>query len=101
MWALGIEYLQIAVFGYAFAGIGITLAQSLNGAGSTKTPLVLDTIVFLIIQVPLAWWIAAKHADLGYDRPDLWWSIVGVTALAAGLYAFVWNHGHWRFKRIQ
>jgi putative MATE family efflux protein len=100
MWLLGIEYLQIAVFGYAFAGIGITLAQSLNGAGSTKTPLLLDTIVFLVIQVPLAWWIATKHADLGYDRPDLWWSIVAVTALAAGLYAFVWNHGHWRFKRI-
>jgi Na+-driven multidrug efflux pump len=100
-WRLGIEYLRIAVFGYAFAGVGITLAQALNGAGSTKTPLFLDTLVFLIIQIPVAAYVAFNHDEMGYLRVDLWWSIVAVTALAACLYAFVWNHGHWRHKRIQ
>jgi len=101
MWRLGVEYLRISVVAYPFAGIGITLAQSLNGAGSTKTPLALDTLVFLAIQIPIAAYITTKHEVLDLGRPHLWWSIVGVTALAAALYAAVWKRGHWRHKRIQ
>jgi Na+-driven multidrug efflux pump len=99
MYALGIEYLRIAVFGYAFAGIGITLAQALNGAGSTKTPLFLDAIGFLAIQIPLAAYICFRPEI--YNRRDLWWTLVGTTALAAALYAIVWNRGHWKHKKIQ
>ncbi len=95
----GIEYLRIAVFGYAFAGIGITLAQTLNGAGSTKMPLFLDTVGFLVVQVPIAAWICT-HSD-AYLRSDLWWSLVGSTALVAALYAIVWNQGGWKDKKIQ
>ena len=98
-WELGIEYLQISVFGYAFAGIGITLAQALNGAGSTKTPLALDTVVFLGILIPIAGYIAHNAGAL--DRNHLWIAFVGVMALAAALYTFVWYRGHWRHKRIQ
>ena len=98
-WELGIEYLQISVFGYLFAGIGITLAQALNGAGSTKTPLALDTVVFLGMLIPISAYIA--HNSDGFGRNHLWVAFVGVMALAAALYAFVWYRGHWRHKRIQ
>lgn len=99
MYSLGIEYLRIAVFGYAFAGIGITLAQALNGAGSTKTPLLLDAIGFLVFQIPLAAYICFRPEI--YSRRDLWWTLVLTTALAAALYAIVWNRGHWKHKKIQ
>jgi len=99
MYTLGIEYLRIAVFGYAFAGIGITLAQALNGAGSTKTPLFLDAVGFLGIQIPLAAYICLRPEI--YNRRELWWTLVGTTALAAALYATVWNRGHWKHKKIQ
>jgi len=98
---LGVEFLRISVFGYAFAGIGITLAQSLNGAGSTKTPLLLDAIGFLAIQIPLAAFIAFRHHEHGYDRSTLWWCVVFTTGIAAALYAIVWNRGHWKTKKIQ
>ncbi|MHC4342301.1 MAG: MATE family efflux transporter [Planctomycetota bacterium] len=101
MHELGIQYLRIAVFAYPFVGIGITLAQSLNGAGSTKTPLSLDTVGFLAIQIPIAAYVAFTWRENGYDRPVLWWSLVGTTALAAALYAFVWRKGHWKHKKIQ
>jgi putative MATE family efflux protein len=99
--SLGVEYLRIAVFGYAFAGIGITLAQSLNGAGSTKMPLLLDTVGFLGIQIPLAAYIALNHVEHDFDRSTLWWSLVATTAVVAALYAVVWNHGHWKHKKIR
>lgn len=98
---LGVEYLRVAVFAYPFAGIGITLAQALNGAGSTKTPLLLDALGYLAIQLPLALFIADRHLDLGYARTTLWWSLVAVTALVAAFYAAVWRRGHWKHKKIR
>jgi Na+-driven multidrug efflux pump len=100
MHEMGVEYLRIAVFGYGFAGIGITIAQALNGAGSTKMPLFLDTLCFLAIQFPIAYYIATAHADKGYERHHLWWNLVGVTAFSALLYALVWWHGAWKDKQV-
>jgi len=101
MHGIAVEYLRIAVFAYGFAGIGITLAQALNGAGSTKLPLFLDFTCFMIIQVPLAYYMGVNHEELGYDRTDLWWLLNGVIALTAFLYAFVWWRGAWKEKEVQ
>ena len=101
MYELGIEYLRISVIGYAFAGIAMTLAQALNGAGSTKMPLLLDAVGFLAIQVPMAYYVVSHHAEKGYDRTTLWWGMVAVTGLVAVFYAIVWKRGHWKDKKIQ
>jgi len=98
---LGVQYLQIAVFGYAVTGVGVTIAQALNGAGSTKTPLLLDTVGFLGLQIPVAAYIAFHHEELGWGRPALWWSLVLTSGLAACLYVYIWHRGHWRFKKIR
>jgi len=95
----GVEYLRIAVFGYVFQGVGLTLAQALNGAGSTKTPLFLDALGFLGVQVPLTAHICF-HATR-YHPTQVWWSLVATAGLVAALYATVWNRGHWKHKRIQ
>jgi len=97
---LGVQYIKITVWAYVFAGIAITLAHALNGAGSTKTPLLLDSIA-LVIQLPIAAHICLKHAEYGYERSTLWWSLVLTTVLAAALYSLVWDRGHWKHKRIQ
>ena len=93
--------MRIAVFGYGFAGIGITLAQALNGAGSTKTPLFLDALCFLMLQIPLAYYMGMNHKELGYELTDLWWVLNGVIALAAVLYTLVWWRGAWKEKEVQ
>jgi putative MATE family efflux protein len=100
MHELAVEYLRIAVFGYGFAGIGISIAQALNGGGSTKTPLFLDALCFLAIQVPIAWYLGTTWEEKGYERFHLWWSLVGVTAFSATLYTLVWWRGHWKDKQI-
>jgi putative MATE family efflux protein len=98
---LGVEYLRIATWGYVFAGIGVTLAQSLNGAGSTKTPLFLDFVGFLCIQAPVAAYIAFNHEEHDWDRTWLWWGVVATTGLVAAFYIIVWRRGHWKHKKIQ
>jgi putative MATE family efflux protein len=100
MHALGVEYVRITVFAYGFAGVAITLAHALNGAGSTKTPLLLDSIA-LVIQLPVAAFVCLTHRENGYGPPVLWWSLVLTTVIAAALYALVWERGHWKHKRVQ
>lgn len=100
MHAMGVEYVRITVWAYAFAGVAITLAHALNGAGSTKTPLLLDSIV-LVIQLPVAAFVCLNHREHGYGPQDLWWSLVLTTVIAAALYALVWERGHWKHKSVQ
>ncbi|MCZ6574252.1 MAG: MATE family efflux transporter [Planctomycetota bacterium] len=97
--AFGVEYLRIAVFAYPFVAIGITLAQCLNGAGSTKTPLALDTFGYLMVQIPAVAYIASRHAE--WPRTYLWWSIVATAALVAVFYVLVWHRGHWMKKKLR
>jgi Na+-driven multidrug efflux pump len=39
-------------------------SQSLNGAGDTKTPTLINVFVFWALQMPLAW-ILSHHTALG------------------------------------
>jgi len=98
---LGIEYLRISVYSYVFVGIGYTVAQALNGAGNTRTPLVLDTIFFLVIQVPLIAFVCVHHAEYGYTRSTLWWCWVGVFGIVGMFYLWVWKRGRWKETKIQ
>jgi putative MATE family efflux protein len=100
MHRMGVEYVRITVLAYPFAAIAITVAHALNGAGSTKTPLVLDSIV-LVIQLPVAAFICLTHRAHGYQPAVLWWSLVLTTVIAAALYALLWERGHWKHKRVE
>lgn len=100
MHLFGVEYIRITVSAYVFAAIAITLAQALNGAGSTKTPLLLDSMV-LAIQLPIAAYICLTHAENGYTRATLWWCLVLTAVIGAGLYIVLWRWGHWKDKKIQ
>jgi len=98
---LSVEYLRVAVFGYPFVAVAITLAQALNGAGSTKTPLFLDAVAYLLLQVPFAWTVTRYANELGYSRETLWWILVCTAGVGAATYMAVWRHGHWKHKKIR
>jgi putative MATE family efflux protein len=98
---LAVGYLQVAVLGYPVAAVAVTLALSLNGAGSTKMPLFLDSLGFLGAQIPIAWWLAHHQGAHGWGRESLWWSIVGTTTFVALLYTVVWRKGHWKHKKLR
>ena len=100
MYSLGIEYLRITIVAYSFAGIAVTLAHALTGAGATKVPLVLDSIAFAI-QIPIAAFVCLYHEEYGYTRETLWWSIVLTMVLVAAFYAFIWNRRRWMDQKIQ
>ncbi|TLU98828.1 MATE family efflux transporter [Dyadobacter luticola] len=50
--------LRVLCMGYGFYAYGMVVIQSLNGAGDTKTPTVLNLICFWTIQIPSAYLLA-------------------------------------------
>jgi putative MATE family efflux protein len=54
--------LRVLCLGYGFYAYGMVVIQSLNGAGDTKTPTILNLICFWLIEIPLAYILAIFFA---------------------------------------
>ncbi len=52
------EGLRIVALGYVFFAIGMVMIQAFNGAGDTKTPMYINIIMLLLLEVPLAYLLA-------------------------------------------
>jgi Na+-driven multidrug efflux pump len=55
---VGAKALQMICLGYVFFAYGMVISQSLNGAGDTKTPSIINVFCFWLIQIPLAYLLA-------------------------------------------
>ena len=81
--------LRVLCLGYGFYAYGMVIIQSLNGAGDTKTPTILNLICFWAIEIPLAYVLAIVFA-LGP---------IGVFISVPVAESFLALLGIWRFKK--
>ncbi|MCC7536292.1 MAG: MATE family efflux transporter [Deltaproteobacteria bacterium] len=82
----GQEYLLYVAPTYALVGVGAVLSQALTGAGATMSSFVLDAIVLLGVQIPVALGCA-----VAFDLPrTVLWSIVAVGNVASVAAYVVW-----------
>ncbi|WP_025763312.1 MATE family efflux transporter [Dyadobacter tibetensis] len=86
--ATGKQALQVLCLGYGFWAYGMVVSQSLNGAGDTTTPTVLNLVCFWLIQIPLAYGLSV----LGGLGP------LGVFAAVPISEAFLAGFSIWRFR---
>ena len=91
--AAGVASLRTISIGYPLYAIGTVLVQSLNGAGDTATPLVLNFCCFWLLQIPLAWGLA--HA-FGLGLHGVLWAIVLAESLLTLLVVIVFRRGRWK-----
>ncbi len=92
----GAIYLRVSVFAYPALALSVVWAHALNGAGSVKTPLLLDAVGLLAIQVPLTWYLS--RTELG--PAGAWWALVISHSLLASVYYLVFRSGRWERKRL-
>ncbi len=59
----GARSLMIFGTGYIFYGISMVMIQSLNGAGDTRTPTIINFFIFWMFQIPLGYFLA-KYLDM-------------------------------------
>jgi len=93
----GTHCLRILGLGYPMYAVGMIITQALNGAGDTRTPSILNLIVFWLTQIPLAYGLATSM-DLGPD--GVFWAIVISESLLTVLGVLVFRRGAWRLQEV-
>jgi Na+-driven multidrug efflux pump len=93
----GIQALQIIGSGYIFYGLGMVMMQTLNGAGDTRTPTLINFICFWLIQIPLGY-ILSKTMKMGPTGAFLAIPIAE-TALALIAYWY-FKKGNWKLVKV-
>lgn len=93
----GTHCLRILGLGYPMYAVGMIIIQALNGAGDTRTPSILNLIVFWLTQIPLAWLLASSLA-LGPN--GVFWAIVISESLLTVLGVLVFRRGAWRLQQV-
>lgn len=89
--------LRIVAAGYVFYGYGMILAQSINGAGDTKTPTIMNFICFWLIEMPVAW-LLAIHFKWG--QTGVYSSIVIAETILAIMAMLVFRRGKWKTVKV-
>ncbi len=87
----GAAALRYIAFGYGLYAIGMVLMQALNGAGDTRTPMLINLVCFWLIQIPLAWMLEQSFGARG-----VYVAIVVAESLTAVFAYFVVRRGTWK-----
>jgi putative MATE family efflux protein len=93
----GVSCLRILGFGYPMYAVGMIVIQALNGAGDTRTPSILNFIVFWLIQIPLAYWLATS---VGFGPNGVFVAIVVSESILTVLGVLVFRRGKWRTQEV-
>lgn len=89
----GTRCLQILGIGFPMYAVGMVMIQSLNGAGDTITPAILNLICFWLVQIPLAYLLATR-TPLGPN--GAFTAIVVSESLLTIFSVIVFRRGNWK-----
>jgi putative MATE family efflux protein len=89
----GTRCLQILGVGFPMYAVGMVMIQSLNGAGDTVTPAILNLICFWLVQIPLAYLLATQTA---LQPNGAFIAVVVSESLLTVLSVIVFRRGDWR-----
>jgi Na+-driven multidrug efflux pump len=95
--AVAVYGLRVISLGFPFFAAGMVLEQSFNGAGDTWTPTWLNLLAFWIIQIPLAWVLAAPF---GLQERGVFISVTVAYSVLAAASAVLFRRGKWKSKYV-
>ena len=95
--AVGTEALKLWALGYVFFGVGMIPVQAFNGAGDTRTPLLVNLLCFWIIEIPLGYWLAQ---ELSYGVRGVVWAVIAAEVLLSGLAIYLFSRGRWKQQTV-
>jgi len=89
----GTHCLQILGVGFPAYAVGMVMVQSLNGAGDTATPSLLNFVCFWLLQLPLAYFLSTRG---GLQADGAFIAIVVSESLLTVLSVIVFRRGTWK-----
>ncbi len=87
------QALQIISYGYMFYAWEMVLINAFNGAGDTRTPVLINLVAFWAVELPLGWVLA--HV-VGWGPTGVFIAIAGAYSLAAVIAYFAFRRGRWK-----
>lgn len=85
--------LRIIVLGYVFFAVGMVMIQAFNGAGDTRTPMFINVFVFLLLEIPLAYFLAFYF---GMGMIGIFVTIAFCHSLHALVAMYWFRKGRWK-----
>jgi len=89
--------LRTVAYGFLFYAYGMVLTNSLNGAGDTWTPTLINLFIFWLFEIPLAY-VLANRTSLG--AYGVFWSITLAYSALAVVSGFFFSRGRWKQKVV-
>jgi len=93
----GVTYLRIISLGFPFYAFGFVMMSAFNGAGDTRTPTLINLVVFWALQLPLAW-LLSHHTNLGPSGVFVTLAVCFSVFAAIGVALF--RRGGWKLTRV-
>jgi Na+-driven multidrug efflux pump len=93
----GIESLRIFAISYALFAYGMVIGQAFNGAGDTRTPMIINLICFWAVEIPLANFLAIS---VGWELAGVCWAIAASESLMTVLSILLFRRGKWKTVEI-
>lgn len=94
---VAVQGLRVFCLGYLFMAYGMVLSQSLNGAGDTRTPTLINVVCFWVVEIPLAYTLAhVAH----WGPSGVFWAVAISEILLAILSILVFRRGRWKTVQV-
>jgi putative MATE family efflux protein len=95
--AHGVMCLRIVSAGFIFYAFGMVLEQAFNGAGDPMTPTLINLGCFWVLELPLAWALAAP---VGLGPSGAFLSITISYCLLAVVSTVLFRRGRWKLRAV-
>ena len=96
----GTYFLKIVAPSYLFLAFTVVLSQALNGAGSTRAPMIIDLCFVLLLQLPVAF-LLARYVPFADKVWGVYLTYSLFNVLLALVYTVWFNKGYWKGLRFQ
>jgi len=95
--AYGSRCLRIVAAGFPFYGFSTVMVASLNGAGDTRTPTLINIVCMRLLEIPLAWSLAHPA---GFGPTGVFTAVTIAFTTMAFISTAVFRQGYWKTKRV-
>ena len=92
-----VQCLRVVSTGFPFYAYGMVLTQSFNGAGDTWTPTKINLLLFWVLELPLAFFLAYR---VGLGPLGVFLSMTVAFSLLAVVSAVVFRRGKWKLRSV-
>lgn len=95
---VGAQALRIVSLGFVFFAYGMVAVQAFNGAGDSRTPMLLNLVTFWLFKIPCAYVLARV---LNWGPSGVFWAVAAaytVQSVSAGL---LFRRGTWKRTVIE